>query len=274
MQTDQEFLLLGIESQRGSQTRTQTGTKTARQTAYLYLCSHDSLTLVDSIQLSDQVASNKNFSRLFRLRKSKQKKAVEQELLTILNDWLSKKVAGSGLKLFVAGKFSMIRGLQHGNNLRIPIADSFNRDDLEGILSRLRKKLKAEGLVVTSRAFQEFRSALEHNTAEKNIFEISKAAAAGNIRKLLVSAEQNIFGNRDKAGGALVINPFYLDHKDDDFLNDLAHFFLCQGGQVTVASREEMPRGRAILALLHNDVQKIEDSKDFYRFCDFYRRAI
>ena len=272
MQTDQEFLLLEIEDQRGSQTRNQTGSKTAGQTAYLYLCSHDSLALVDSIQLSDQVTSSKNFSRLFGQRRPKQKKAVEQESLTVLNDWLSTKVSGSGFKLFVAGKFSMIRGLQHGNDQRIPVADSFSRDDLEGILLRLRKKLKAEGLVVAARALQGFRSAFERNTAEKNIFQISYAAA-GNIRQPLVSAEQNIFGRRDKASGALVIHPFDLDY-DDDLLDDLAQIVLSQGGQVTVASREEVPRGRAILAVLHNDGQKVEDTKDFYRFRGFYKRAI
>ena len=99
----------------------------------------------------------------------------------------------------------------------------------------------------------EFRFAEDENRARKNIFQIAKAAVQGQIRKLIVAEGINIFGKIDKQTGGLAIHPFDMNHEDDDILDDLAQTVLAYGGDVVVAPREEIPKGRTVLAILNSD---------------------
>jgi hypothetical protein len=96
----------------------------------------------------------------------------------------------------------------------------------------------------------EFYQAEDLNLAIKNIFQIAKAAIKGKVRKLVIADGINIFGKIDRKSGGLSIHPTHLDHEDDDILDDLAQEVLAHGGEVVVASREEIPKGRPILAIL------------------------
>lgn len=96
----------------------------------------------------------------------------------------------------------------------------------------------------------EFYQAEDLNLANKNIFQIAKAAIKGKVRKLIIADGIKIFGKIDKKSGELFIHPAHLNHEDDDILDDLAQEVLIQGGEVVVASREEIPKGRPILAIL------------------------
>jgi hypothetical protein len=94
------------------------------------------------------------------------------------------------------------------------------------------------------------------NLAQKNIFQIAKAAIQGRIRKLIVADEIRIFGKLDLKTGGMAIHPFDLDHEDDDILDDLAQTVLAQGGEVVLASRDEIPKGRPVLAILNHENRK------------------
>jgi hypothetical protein len=96
----------------------------------------------------------------------------------------------------------------------------------------------------------EFYHAEDLNLANRNIFQIAKAAIQGKVRKLIIADGINIFGKIDKKSGGISIHPAHLDHEDDDILDDLAQEVLAQGGEVIVASRDEIPKGRPILAIL------------------------
>ncbi|MEZ4871955.1 MAG: hypothetical protein R2827_06875 [Bdellovibrionales bacterium] len=68
---------------------------------------------------------------------------------------------------------------------------------------------------------------------------------------MIVSDGIQIFGKICKKTGGLSINPVHLDHEDDDLLDDLAQLVLAKGGRVVVASADQIPKGRPILAILN-----------------------
>jgi hypothetical protein len=96
----------------------------------------------------------------------------------------------------------------------------------------------------------EFYRAEDLNLVANNIFDISRAAVRGQVRKLVVADDINIFGKIDRKSGQIAVHPVHLDHEDDDILDDLAQEVLARGGEVIVASQDEIPRGRPILAIL------------------------
>lgn len=239
LQTDQEFLLLGLEA----------------DAAHLYLGSQNSFKLVDSIL----------FPEAFKNKKSK-----EDETFTWLNDWISQLTRVSKPKLFLAGEKSMVdglnRSLHYKQAVKTPVAFFFNKSNVSDICLSIRKILKAESKETIEKALMEFRFAEENNRTRKNIFQISKAVVQGRVRKLIVSDELSIFGKIDKKSGGLAIHPFDLDHEDDDILDDLAQMVLSQGGEVVVASRNEIPKGRPILAILDDEGSQIEKTKNIPQY--------
>ena len=109
-----------------------------------------------------------------------------------------------------------------------------------------------------------------HN--DKNIFQISKAVVQGRVRKLIVTDEISIFGKIDRNSGGVAIHPLDLDHEDDCILDDLAQMVLSQGGEVVIAKRDEIPKGRPILAILDDEASSLEKTEDlgpedFYEEC-------
>lgn len=99
--------------------------------------------------------------------------------------------------------------------------------------------------------------------AKKNIFQIAKAAVQGRIKKLIIADGINIFGKVDKKTGGLAIHPVDLDHEDDDILDDLAQTVLASGGEVVIAPREEIPKGRPILAIIEHSSEGVDKNKLF-----------
>lgn len=112
----------------------------------------------------------------------------------------------------------------------------------------------------------EFRFAEEGNRSCKNIFQISKEVVQGRVRKLIVSDELSIFRKIDKKPGELAIHPFDLDHEDEDILYDLGQMVLSQVGEVIVASRNEIPKGRPILAISEDDDKELEKIEGSYQY--------
>ncbi len=98
--------------------------------------------------------------------------------------------------------------------------------------------------------------------ASKNIFQIARAVVRGQVRKLVIMEDISIFGKIDRKSGGLAIHPFDQDHEDDDILDDLAQMVLSQGGEVIVAPRDQIPKGRPILAILEDDGTDLEYEKE------------
>lgn len=232
LQGDQDFLLLGLEKEK----------------AFLYFGNGSSLKLVDSILFPETFKSAQTFNWL--------------------NEWILYLTKKSTPKLFVAGDSTLVKllnqSLTYNNTVKTPIAHSFKNQNIIGICQNIRRILKSESNKSLEKALFEFKLAEEGHRAKKNIFQISKAVVQGKVRKLIVTDELNIFGKIDQSTGGLAIHPVDLDHEDDCILDDLAQMVLSQGGEVIIAKRNEIPKGRPILAILDEDTQFIEKSGELY----------
>lgn len=248
LQSDQEFLLLGLNS----------------DSAHLYLGSQDSLKLIDSILFPEFFKEKEAQGDYQSLKESRKRKAKEAPTYSWLNEWIAGLTKYSKPKLFVAGKAELVeslsRNLKYKNAVKTPAALTFNQQKVTEICHSIRKVMKIESRNLLEKALMEFRLADEGNRTSKNIFQISKAVVKGRVRKLIVTDELNIFGKIDLKSGGLAIHPFDLDHEDDDILDDLAQIVLSQGGEVIIASRDEIPKGRPILAILDDEGRELEKS--------------
>lgn len=250
LQGDQEFLFLGLE----------------KESAHLFLGSQDSFKLVDSILFPEFFKNKDPISDYRRLKKARQNKMKEAETFSWLNEWILELTKSSKPKLFIAGESSLVqalnRTLKYKNAVKTPISNAFSKNRAMESCQIIRKILKEQSKMSLEKALLEFRFAEEENRAKKNIFQISKAVVQGRVRKLIVTDEVSIFGKIDQKSGGLAIHPFDLDHEDDCILDDLAQMVLSQGGEVVVAKRNEIPKGRPILAILDDDCESVEKAED------------
>ena len=239
LQSDREFMILGLD----------------RISAHLYVGSQDTLRLVDSVLFPD-----------FFKRSSSERSGRSDGAFLWLNDWITELTKSSKPKLFIAGEKeiaeSLYRNLKYPNTFKAPVGNSFTPQKISEICKSVRAILKNESQHTIEKALLEFLFAEEGNRTRKNIFQIARAVVNGRVRKLIVTDEINIFGKIDLKSGGLAIHPFDLDHEDDDILDDLAQMVLNQGGEVIVASRDEIPKGRPILAILDDDGMALEKSED------------
>lgn len=248
LQGDEEFLMLGLD----------------KDSASLYLGSQTSLKLIDSILFPEGFKATE--SDYISLKDARKRKAKETETFMWLNDWISDLTKVTKPKLFVAGKPSLVGSLQQNLNyknlVKTAVSSSFGNHNLLDVCQSIRKILKDESKKNLEKSLLEFRFAEQGNRAKKNIFQISKAVVEGRVRKLIVTDELNIFGKIDPKTGGISIHPFDMDHEDDCILDDLAQMVLSQGGEVIVAKREEIPKGRPILAILDDDGAELEKTED------------
>lgn len=249
LQADREFLLLGIE----------------KDSAHLYLGNQDSFKLVDSIFFPDFFKEKISIDGYLKLKESRQKKVKGDETFAWLNEWIKELTKTTKPKLFVAGEIPNVDGfdrhLQYTNMAKRPISNSFGEHNLIDVCADIRKILKEESKKALEKSLLEFKFAEEGNRTRKNIFQIAKAVVQGKVRKLIVTDELSIFGTIDKKTGGLALHPFDLDHEDDCILDDLAQMVLSQGGEVVIAKRDEIPKGRPILAILDDDGLALEKTE-------------
>ncbi|MBL7671435.1 MAG: hypothetical protein JNM39_13200 [Bdellovibrionaceae bacterium] len=254
LQSDQDFLLLGLE----------------QRAAHLYLGSQSSLKLIDSILYPESFPKGKSMVDTLSPKTARQSRLKEDETFVWLNTWIAQLTKTSKPKLFLAGTKELIeafnRSLKYKNSVKAPVANFFNTNNVSDVSSSIRKILKADSKAAIEKTLMEFRFADEGKRTQKNIFQISKAIVQGRVRKLIVTDEISIFGKIDRKSGGLAIHPFDLDHEDDDILDDLAQMVLSQGGEVTVASRSEIPNGRPILAILDDDHKELARAEDSYQY--------
>lgn len=241
LQSDQEFLLLGLN----------------KDSAHLYFGSQDSFRLVDSVLFPEFFKAKRTRDGYPSLKESRKRKANEDETFVWINEWISGFTENSKPKLFVAGEKILVeclnRKLKYQNMVRTPVSNVFSQQKVSDICQSVRKILKNDSKEMREKALLEFRFAEEGNRTQKNIFQIARAVVNGRVRKLVVTDELSIFGKIDEKSGGLSIHPFDLDHEDDCILDDLAQMVLNQGGEVIVASRNEIPKGRPILAILDDE---------------------
>lgn len=191
-----------------------------------------------------------------------------------LNNLINQITHFSQPKLFLSAKPQLIKKLRNElkyQNIEFdPISHSFKLEKLHTYKQMLRLITKEDSLKKLDQSLQEFRFAENENQATKNIYHIAQAAAHGQIEKLLITDEINIFGKIDSKSGHISIHPFDLDHEDDCILDDLAQLVLSQGGEVTIAKMNEIPNRRPIIALTKTD----NKSKSYSTSYELYATSI
>jgi len=238
IQYDREFLFLGI----------------SEGTASLYQGNQNSFTLIDTIIFPAILQKSTESSSYEELKKRRLKSIKYNETVEWLNEWIFSLTKNIKPPLFVAGVKELtnvfLKESRYQNTVRQPIWPSYSQEKIGEICFEIRSFLRKEAKNDLEHALIEFYQAEDYNLASKNIFQIAKAAIKGKVRKLIIADEINIFGKIDKKSGGLAVHPADLDHEDDDILDDLAQEVLARGGEVIVAKREEIPKGRPILAIL------------------------
>ncbi|MCB0355823.1 MAG: hypothetical protein KDD40_02390 [Bdellovibrionales bacterium] len=238
IQADKEFLLLGLE--KGS--------------ASLYLGTQSSLRHIDTIIFPEVLLKENSEANYSDLKLKKFKDFKFDETLEWLNEWIYEITGKNKVPLFVAGAPDLTKKLylklRYSRVRRKPILNSFNQSKLTDAIAEARNLLQRETKQMLEKSLVEFYWAEDMKLGKKNIFQIAKAAVQGKIRKLIVADGVQIFGKLDRITGGLSINPVHLDHEDDDLLDDLSQTVLASGGEVIVVPREQIPKGRPILAIL------------------------
>lgn len=251
LQGDQDFLLLGLTSEE----------------AHIYLGSLYSFKLLDSIYYDDLI----NVKKLVKNNKGPKgtiKNQIKKEdLFFSIREWIIEATKFSKPKLFIAGDESNIlhlkRILKYKNLVREPISTSvFDPQQVKELSEKARRIVKNETYKNFAKALLEFRFADDESRVSKNIFQIAKAVVKGRVRKLIVTDELSIFGKIDLQSGGLAIHPVDMDHEDDCILDDLAQMVLNQGGEVIIAKRDEIPKGRPILAILDDEEDLLVHAKE------------
>lgn len=227
LQGDQEFLIMGID----------------QVCAHLYWGNQSQIKWLDSIQLP--VHSERSEDQLAQIN------------FRWLDKWILEFTKTATPKLFIEGDPSIIstvlKDLKYKNTYQKPISASFDNIHINESCLAVRKILRKELEDTLEKTLLEFRLADLHKRAKKNLFQIAKAVVQGKVRKLVVTDELSIFGKIDHKSGGISIHPIDLDHEDDCLLDDLAQMVLNQGGEVIVASRNQIPNGRPILAILNHE---------------------
>ena len=250
MQIDCDFLLLGIES----------------ETATLYQGNLFNFRPIDSVIFPRALGEHPagNLSQYF------------SQTGLWLRTWIMSLTTAVKPRLYVAGNQGVTRALlqvlPYEDKAPIQVWPTFSAKKAQSICEEVRKHLRVETRKAYESSLVEFHYASDLNLAKGNIFSIARAAVEGKIRKLLISDGIKIFGKIDRKSGEIAIHRRDLDHVDDDILDDLAQLVLARGGEVIVASKHEIPKGRPILAIT-DDPSSPEISNTFVldRAGEYYR---
>ena len=232
IQLDREFLLLGLES----------------NSASLYQGDLNTLKQIETVAYPEVFRGAKGRD----LHQSSVRSNQYFDTMEWLNGWIMNTTFEVRPRLFVAGKRELtqplLQMLQYENSCSVPVWGSFSQEQTAEICSQIRSVLRLDARKSFERALVEFHYAVDVNQATGNLFTIAKAAVRGKIKKLLIADGIQIFGKLNRKSGDLKLNGRDLDHEDDDVLDDIAQTVLAHGGEVTIATSSEIPKGRSSLA--------------------------
>ncbi len=249
VQSDQDFFILGISNKLAS----------------LYQGSKTSIRLIDSIEFN-------------QLKNQKMTTSLKTEAIyEWINELLFSLTKQVSIPLYLAGDKkitdSLFKKIKYPLTCRKSLFSNFDEDILPDIIASARNSIEDDAKRKLDTAFIEFYLAEDSKLAQKNLFQISKAAVKGRIKKLIVADGVQIFGKIDRVTGGLLIHPTDLDHEDDDILDDLAQTVLANGGDVIVADHSKIPKGRMILAIL-KDGEESPAKEISLHFNNFYEATV
>jgi hypothetical protein len=250
VRVDKDFLIMGVEG----------------RAVHLFQGTQHSLRLIGSLEVSDDFLKIRPKNQFAN---SNSRVVARATPINEVVDWLAKQTRLTKPKLYFAGDpiiGQAIRNIIHYPSFMKPVlSDSFAPDQVTSLCLEIRTRMESEAISDLEKVVTEFHFAEDNRAARRNIFQIAKAVAQGRVRKLMVADGIKIFGRFNSKTGALAIHPRDLDHEDDDILDDLAQSVLAKGGEVIVASKEDIPDGHLAWALLDHPTSEIGLSTIFER---------
>jgi hypothetical protein len=226
------------------------------QSAYLYLGSQMKLQLLKVIPYEVDLSElNNQQPKSDSLLTKKDKNIISKKAKDVYKH-LTDHFGQMDTTLFLSGHIELSKSFRSAaKNLAIypeNIRSEFN-DKVSGkVIDQIRAIQRLESKLAVDQILNEFQSAFEFSKIKQNLFQIAKAAVTGNVQKLVISEEVEIFGKLNPENGLISIHAADMDHEDDDLLDDIAQTVLSFGGEVIIAKQNEMPNNKPILALFNN----------------------
>jgi hypothetical protein len=229
MQSDRDFLLLGFDEGAVS----------------LYHGNLHSMNYVDTILFPESMRALRDESEMNLSKKLKLKRIIATGAIEWLNDWIDTLTFEFKPILFIAGNKEVtdifIKNVGY-ENLHAQAVTTLFESGLEiATFNKIKTILKIEIQKDNEKNLKEIQLAQRTNMTSNNIFQIGKLATQGNVRKLIIADDVNIFGIMDRNTGSLLLHTEQKNHFDDDVLDDLAQEVLSHGGEVVLMPRNQIP---------------------------------
>ncbi len=247
MQSDRDFLFLGF----------------GESSVSLYQGNLNSMNYIDTVIFPEarKVLSDKKENDSWNALKMK--RIISLGAVEWLDDWVQVLTLESRPPLFIAGDKELtgnfIKDVNYENLRKNSIWYSFDESQEEKIFSKIRAILGAEIKTNDEKNLKEIALAEKMKLTTDNIFQIAKAAILGNVEKIFIADDINIFGIMNRNTGNLVLHSEQKNLFDDDLLDDLAQEVLSHGGEVVLASRKNIPNGSPVLAILHKKSTRLDE---------------
>jgi hypothetical protein len=247
MQSDRDFLFLGF----------------GESSVSLYQGNLNSINYIDTVIFPEarKILRDKKESDSWNVLKMK--RIISLGAVEWLNDWVQVLTLESRPPLFIAGDKELtgnfIKDVNYENLRKNSIWNSFDESQETGIFSKIKAILGAEIKINDEKNLKEITLAEKMKLTTDNIFQIAKAAILGNVEKLFIADDINIFGIMNRNTGNLVLHSEQKNLFDDDLLDDLAQEVLSHGGEVVLASRKNIPNGSPVLAILHKKTTRFDE---------------
>ncbi len=244
MQTDREFLLLGIDD----------------QSIHFYKGSMHSIEKWEQISYPESILESLPEGGFKNIKDTKVRNLKITETMEWVCDRILDLTFETPSKVHLVADQMFLSSLNNIQNAKFlfekkPIIQEFKQHSIVEYLNEIRTRIRKETRKEFQKQLVEFYYAEVLKTSKKNIYEIAKAAIQGKVKKLLVAEGVRIFGKLNKKTGEISLHPNQIDHEDDDILDDLAQEVMARNGKVIIANKNDIPNERSILALVDNDVE-------------------
>lgn len=244
VQEDREFIFIGLDIDK----------------IHVYYGNKFSNYKINTLQVPKLFKNKVSFKDYLNITKFKSLRKEKIELFESLNQWLNLQTSLCSPKLFIAGSRLELQDafkyIRYNNINKEYFHGTFYEEDINEIYFKIRSQLTKENFKMIDEALTEYEFAEENRLASRNFFRISKAAIQGKVKKLIIAEDASVYGKIDPKTGELILHPYDLNHEDDDVLDDLAQTVLNQGGEVVVASKNIIPKGRPLLAIFKNEIKE------------------
>lgn len=158
--------------------------------------------------------------------------------------------------VFLSGNSSLAKNFKERSKLKniddSVIDRSAYHGDYEILWHALNDRMRHRAIHQVKKSLRDYNVALIEGNARSEIDQIISAAKNGNIKKLIISEEDKIWGRFDAYKNNVNRVNRQINYEDDDLLDSISEKVIEDGGEVVMASSKQLPKGKALLAILRD----------------------